>query len=139
MSKLVKDFGVFEHVKIVEPSVKMVIWEGAFADIPAEYRYHIVTNIEYSDGVAEITVGDKAEDSGKKFWFCVGTSRDTGFVKLTMKEAILIAKVSDTGNWFGVCCGGWIGDFWIDLDSAVDAETFEKKNNIPENIMNVWK
>ena len=142
MAKMVKDFGVFDMVKIVEPSVNMVIWEGAFADIPVEYRYSIVDTIEYYDGVAEITISDKAVDTEKKFWFWVGTSaedNDDGLVKLTMAEAILVKKVVDKGNWYGISGGGYTGSFWIDLDSAVDAETYEKNNNIPEEIMNVWR
>lgn len=140
MNKLVKDFGVFEYVKIVEPSVDMVIWEGAFVDIPVEYRYRIVTNVEYSDGVAEITIGEIAK--GEKFWFRVGTCAedyDDGFVKLTMEEAILVKKVVDKENWHCYSGDGYLGGFWIDLDSAVDAKTYEKENNIPEEIMNVWR
>lgn len=92
----------FGYVKIVEPAVNMVIWEGEFADIPCEYRYRTVSSIEYSDGVAEITI-DVTTDSEKKFWFNVGTSGedyDNGFVKLTMAEAILVKKVVDKGNWY---------------------------------------
>jgi cell wall assembly regulator SMI1 len=120
----------------------MVIWEGAFADIPCEYRYRTVTNIEYSDGVAEITVSDV--DSSKKFWFNVFTSGEAtsnGYVKLTMEDAILVSKVVNKENWFALYDESYSGSFAIDLSSAVDAETFEECNNglIPEEIMNVWR
>jgi hypothetical protein len=142
MNKLVKDFSVFDYVKIVEPSVNMVIWEGAFADIPCKYRYRTVSNIEYSDGVAEITVSDV--DSAKKFWFNVYTSGEAtsnGYVKLTMAEAILVSKVVNKENWFALYDESYSGSFAIDLSSAVDAETFEECNNglIPEEIMDVWR
>lgn len=142
MAKQVKDFEVFDYVKIVEPTVNMVIWEGSFSDIPFEYRYRIVSNIEYSDGVAEITVSDV--DSAKKFWFNVytsGESTSNGYVKLTMAEAILVSKVVNKENWFALYDESYSGSFAIDLDSAVDAEIFEKCNNglIPEDIMNIWK
>lgn len=144
MNKLVKDFGVFDYVKIVEPSVNMIIWEGAFADIPCEYRYCTVTNIEYSYGVAEITISDAVADSEKKFWFNVVTSGEgtsSGYVKLTMAEAILVSKVANKENWFALYDEAYSVSFAIDLGSAVDAETFENCNNglIPEDIMNVWR
>lgn len=141
MIKLVKDYRVFDYVKIVEPAVNMVIWEGEFADIPCEYRYRTVSSIEYSDGVAEITI-DVTSDNKKKFWFRVGTcgeDSDEGYIKLTMAEAILVQKVVDKDNWYGISGGGYVGSFWIDIDSAVDAETYEKTNYIPEETMNIWR
>ena len=142
MAKLVKDFEVFDYVKIVEPTVNMVVFEGKFADIPCEYRYRTVTNIEYSDGVAEITVSDV--DSEEKFWFFVSISGGgtvSGYVKLTMAEAILFSKVVNKENWFALYDKSPSLSFTIDIDSAVDAETFEEDNNdlIPEDIMNVWR
>ena len=79
-----------------------------------------------------------------KFWFFVNMSGNetcTGYVKLTIAEAILFNKVAHKENWFALYDRYHSGSFTIDLDSAVDAETFEKYNNeiIPKEIMDVWR
>ena len=140
--KFVKDYNVFDVVKIYSPVVGEFVYEGSFADIPNVYYYKEVSEIKFDGTVAEITINDSIDDANKKYWFNVGNHADGnsyGWVKLTMRDALLVEKVTDKNNWYGLEDDGYDGSFDILIDSAIAEDVFEASDNVPEYVKRMWE
>ena len=140
--KFVKDYNVFDTVRIYSHVIGEFVYEGSFTGIPSNYAYREVVEIKFDGSVAEITINDDADTANKKFWFSVCTSSEghsVGWVKMTMRDAMLLEKVSDKNNWFGLEDERYSGSFSIQINSACAEEEFEAENNVPEYIKRMWE
>ena len=76
----------------------------------------------------DVSLADIADDDTKFYWKVRQTAEDetTGYVKLTKKEAEIVAYATDCDNWKNVNDNPWSGSFIIDLSNPVLVDEFEK-------------
>lgn len=75
----------------------------------------------------DMNIADISDEDTKFYWpVCqAAESCSTGFVKLTKKEAEIVAFATDYNNWTYTELGSYCGSFSIDLDNPITCEDFE--------------
>jgi hypothetical protein len=85
------------------------------------------TNNQFWEIYADVNIADISEEDTKFYWPVVQAAEgySTGFVKLTKKEAEIVAFATDCNNWTCLELGSYCGCFSIDLDTPITCEDFE--------------
>lgn len=76
----------------------------------------------------DMSIADISDEDTKFYWpVCqAAEGYSTGYVKLTRKEAEIVAFASDQDNWECVEYDAYCGSFSIDLDRPITVEDFKK-------------
>ena len=85
------------------------------------------TNNHFWKVYADVSIADISDEDTKFYWrvaqYAEGYSN--GFVKLTKKEAEIVAFTTDSNNWTCTELDAYCGYFSIDLDNPITCEDFE--------------
>lgn len=71
-----------------------------------------------------------AIDPNKEYYYEVknyGEDTTSGYIKITAKEAEIVNRVTDSGNWDKITEeGDWVGGFYIDIEHPISVEAYNE-------------